>query len=742
MPSATPKSILFIDDDSVMHELARAHLEKYGYRLLAALDGPSGLEAAVRASPDLILLDYMMPGMNGEEVFSELMTNARYADLRHTPVIMLTARETSELSRSELLERGISAYLQKPFGLRELSNVIANVFIIHDIRRRNVQLRSEVESTRDHLELMLRTAPVGIFSTDANGVIKEINPPLRRLLGYEDPADLLGVNIFEDEDLQSTFLRAGTAHVLQKGTPWQMRGLNVVEPGNRRAILNIHCVPLRSADGLITGGVGVVEDITEREKSDYQLRMLHTIGLAMQSAMDLDELLHLILTSITAGQAMGFSRAMIFLSDAPGTLLDGKMGVGPATAEDASRIWEALAEEHISLEAFLEKYGRRKPEPHDAFDLRVRAQRLALTAEGCEFVSAIKKMQPYRGLPNQAKCSSCKKFLEALELQDFIAVPLVAKDKLIGLIIADNLYGTAQPIHNELIAQLELFARQAALAIEKADAYKRLEEEKAKLEGAYGELQETHVRLIHSERLATIGRMAAHVAHEIRNPLVTIGGFARSLFKTARGNEAIEKIAGIVAEETMRLEKILANLLNFTRLPKPTFQPVDLNKIVREACALLRNEALQQRIRLELKLGPLPTMMLDGVQIKQALLNLLRNGMQSIAAPRPEESKERGTVSIATSVRADQRVCLEVRDTGSGIPPDVLENMFNPFFTTKPQGSGLGLAITRQIINEHGGQIEVSSTPGRGTAFFIYLPVQNTELGASVAAAPAAAPSA
>lgn len=734
MSSATRKTILLIDDEGVMHELTRAYLEKVGFRLLAAFDGPSGLELAVREHPDLILLDYMMPGMNGEEVFKQLMTDERFTALRNTPVIILTARGTSELSRLELLERGISAYLQKPFGLRELSNVIENVFVIHDISRRNVQLRSEVESTRDHLELMLRTAPLGIFSTDAKGFIKEINPPLCRLLGYEDPSDLLGVNILEDEALQSTFLRTGTAHVLEEGAPWQMRGLNFVEPSSRRAILNIHCVPLRSAEGLIAGGVGVVEDITDREKSDYQLRRLHTIGLAMQLAIDLDELLHLILTSITAGQAMGFSRAMIFLSAEQGTLLQGKMGVGPATAEDASRIWEALADEHISLEEFLEKYGKRKPDAHDAFDARVRAQRLTLMAEGCDFVSTIKKMQPYRGLPNAPKCLSCKKFLEALELQDFIAVPLVAKGKLIGLIIADNLYGTTQPIHNELVVQLELFARQAALAIEKADAYERLEEEKAKLEKAYSELKETHLRLVHSERLATVGKMAAHVAHEIRNPLVTIGGFARSLFKKAHDNEATEKIAGIIAEETMRLEKILANVLNFTRLPKPTFQPADLNKIASEACALLHDEALRQRIRLELRQTPLPTMMLDISQINQAMLNLMRNSMQSIGEPRSDDLKERGTITIATSVCMQGRVCLEVRDTGAGIPPDVLENMFNPFFTTKPQGIGLGLAITRQIINEHGGQIEVTSTLGRGTTFFIYLPINNAELEAQVSA--------
>jgi len=603
MPPVTPKSILLIDDEDNMHQLTHAHLEKAGFRVFDAYDGPSGLELALRESPDLILLDHLMPNMNGEEVFKQLSTDERFTELRNVPVIVLTGQGATESSRVSLIERGVAAYLQKPFGLRELSDVIDNVFVIQDIRRRNKQLRAE------------------------------------------------------------------------------------------------------------------------QEKSNYRLRMLHSIGLAMQSAIDLDELLHLILTSITAGQAMGFSRAMIFLCDAQGASLQGKMGVGPVSAEEAGRIWPALANENLALEAFLEKYGKRKPEANDAFDGRVRAQRLILAGEPCEFINAIKKTQTYRGIPGAARCDACSTFLEALELKEFIAAPLVAKDTLIGLIIADHLYGVRQPIHDELIVQLELFARQAAMAIEKADAYQRLEEEKAKLERAYGELKATHLQLVHAERLATVGKMATQVAHEIRNPLVTIGGFARSLIKKAQGNEAIEKIAGVIAEEALRLEIILADVLNYTRLPKPIFQQADLNKIVRDVCALLSEEARRQRIRIALQLAPLPLLRLDSGQINQVLHNLLRNAMQSFGETRPDDAEGRGTIACATRMMADERVCLEVTDTGAGIPPEVLDNMFDPFFTTKPQGTGLGLPITLQIINEHGGQIEVTSKVGSGTTFFVYLPM-------------------
>jgi hypothetical protein len=407
---------------------------------------------------------------------------------------------------------------------------------------------------------------------------------------------------------------------------------------------------------------------------------------------------------------------MIFLIDSSGLYMTGRMGVGPADGQEAHRIWEALSEEHIPLEEFLEKYGKRRPDEKNVFNNRVRAQKLLLTAEDSDFVATIRRKRTYRGRPQQPVCERCRQFFERLELRDFIAAPLVAKNRLVGMIIADNLYNNQQPIEDELVGLLEIVASQAAQAIEKADAYLRLEKEKHKLERAYKELQATHDRLVHAERLATIGNMAAHVAHEIRNPLVAIGGFARSLIRQTQNDSAIQSIAEIIAEEVQRLENILANVLHFTKNPKPSFQLADLNEIVNDAGALLLTEAEQHNVKLIKTLAPdLPKLLLDPIQINQMLVNLMRNGIQSIS--------DYGVVEVATQFLAPDSVLLIVRDTGSGIPANVKENVFNPFFTTKPDGTGLGLAICQQIVNDHGGQIKVDSQVGNGTVFSINLPV-------------------
>lgn len=709
--------ILVIDDDHVMHELARAHLKNSGYQIFSAYDGVTGLHMLLQVRPDLVLLDYMMPHMNGEAVFLEITRNEKYREVRDTPVIMLTARDAREHLKTEMLERGVSAYLQKPFGLRELTNVIENVNIIHDIRRRNQQLTTEVRVTREHLEVLTRNAPLGIFSTDAHGRIRHINKVLAQLLGYNDEAVLLDRSIVTTPGLQETFLATAVARVLTGRTPWQIRNLRFIRAQERGRILNVHCVPLPNPEGEIDGVAGFVEDVTETEERNAQLQMLSTVGLALQRAIGLDDLLHLILTAITAGPALGFTRAIVFLLDRNRRYLIGKMGVGPTTEDDAHRTWENLAREHMTLEDFLEKYGKARPTMPTKFDEKVRHQYFALAAKGSIFLQEITQRRSFRGRPDCPDQSACRNVFNALELRDFVAMPLVAKDRLVGVIIADNLYRN-MPIAPEQIALLELFASQAAQAIEKAGAYHRLEMEKRKLEHAYQELQLTHKRLLHSERLATIGNMAAHVAHEIRNPLVTIGGFTRSLQRQLHNPEAVRNTLNIISDEVVRLEKILADVLEFTRLPASIRQDIDLNQIVAEICALLHNEAENHHIHMLQALDANVTpMRLDAVQIKQLLMNLIQNAIQAMP--------NGGELEVRTELLAAQRVRLSVRDTGCGIEAEVLEKIFTPFFTTKTSGTGLGLAICRQIVHEHGGEITVSSVPQQGTTFSIDLPTQH-----------------
>jgi two-component system NtrC family sensor kinase len=220
------------------------------------------------------------------------------------------------------------------------------------------------------------------------------------------------------------------------------------------------------------------------------------------------------------------------------------------------------------------------------------------------------------------------------------------------------------------------------------------------------------------EQLTGIGRMAANVAHEIRNPLIAVGGFARQLHEALEAEDPRREYTGIILEEVTRLEQILREQLTLERHLQPNLRPVEVNEIVKDVRKLLSHGILSSRIRLTGNLADgLPVTMGDANQLKQAFLNIMTNAIQSMP--------DGGELRIATGQRG-QDIIVRVDDTGPGIASEVMGKLFMPFFTTRKAGSGLGLAVTRRIIENHGGEIEVMSEVGVGTTFEISIPIVRT----------------
>jgi signal transduction histidine kinase len=221
------------------------------------------------------------------------------------------------------------------------------------------------------------------------------------------------------------------------------------------------------------------------------------------------------------------------------------------------------------------------------------------------------------------------------------------------------------------------------------------------------------------ERLADIGKAAAQVVHEIRKPLMLIGGFARQLVNdhTLDREEMTGRKLGIIVDEVRRLETLLNGIRLLTRPPASCEKrSLAVEKVLQETLELLQPMLQDQQVGLELDLEPgTTTVKGDCDQLKQVFLNILHNAVEAM--------RGKGRIRVSSSVQAETvRILLE--DNGPGISAKVKERIFEPFFTTKPQGTGLGLAICRSIIQDHGGTITLDSSPPEGTVFIVELPLE------------------
>jgi signal transduction histidine kinase len=229
------------------------------------------------------------------------------------------------------------------------------------------------------------------------------------------------------------------------------------------------------------------------------------------------------------------------------------------------------------------------------------------------------------------------------------------------------------------------------------------------------EIQRLHrTQMSRAEHLATLGELAAGLAHEIRNPLAGIAGVIEIIGRDLPKESPARTVLKDVRSEVLHINKIMSELLEIARPKQPEFRKADLNATAEHAVIFARNQATTRGVEIELAKDPEALVIEhDAGQIHQVLLNLLLNGVQACEAG--------GKVAVHLA-HTDDSAQLTVVDTGKGIPPENLANIFRPFFTTKGNGTGLGLSLARRMVEEHGGRIEVSSWVGKGSRFVVSLP--------------------
>ena len=250
----------------------------------------------------------------------------------------------------------------------------------------------------------------------------------------------------------------------------------------------------------------------------------------------------------------------------------------------------------------------------------------------------------------------------------------------------------------------------------------------AALEAEIRERKRLEAAKLQAERLATVGIMAAQMAHEVRNPLgsitLNLDLIQKEITQLGKGaghspEEGCELVVEI-REEIQRIQNVIEEYLRFARLPKPQLRAVALNEFLMQKLDFLDGEFQRSGVKLHTHFDPaLAAVNLDEGQMWQAMLNLIRNSLEAMPGG--------GDLTIGTWCEGGQ-VRLRVADTGMGMGAEQIKQIFVPFFTTKPGGTGLGLALVQQITTEHGGRVECESAPGKGCTFTIYLPMDGKPL--------------
>ena len=309
-------------------------------------------------------------------------------------------------------------------------------------------------------------------------------------------------------------------------------------------------------------------------------------------------------------------------------------------------------------------------------------------------------------------------------VKSLVNVPLKAKDEVIGVLAVNNKL-SSRPFTDNDVHLLSALADYATIAIVNAQLYeetKRWSEElEHKVEARTQELRAAQEQLLQSEKLASIGQLAAGVAHEINNPMGVILGFAQGILKTLPEDNPLKKPLTTMEKESLRCKRIVQNLLDFARHSEPTLQPTNINELIDASCDLVEHQNSLQNVQLVKGYNPaLPSIMADPNQLQQVFINVMLNSYQAMP--------DGGTLHLTTrTVGSELQVVFA--DTGTGIPPENVQNIFDPFFTTKEvgEGTGLGLSVSYGIIKAHGGDIEVESQVGKGTTFVIKLPLDKSE---------------
>ena len=675
--------VLIVDDDDGIREILTRLLNRETYTLLEAENGLAALAVCQQSPVDLILLDVMMPLMDG------LTTCAKIRELpgyEHIPILMLTVlKDTDAINRA--FEAGATDYLTKPIDATILRPRVRHLL-------RVAQAESRVRASEQKFRSFVEQASDGFILTDEHGRITEWNRSMEQITGYTR-AESLGQWLWEvqqqltaadwqEQEAYQRLLAAQHATFQSGATDALNQPVEIVFQHRDRSYRIVQQVvfPIVTEQGGTRLGSSIRDLTPQREIADdlaqrvRELAALDNASRALTSSLEVKEVLAAIIREIQ--DLLKADRAAVLLRD--------------ATNDDL--VFAAAAGENSE-----KLIGTRLDINHGIAGWVARERQSALVEEA------------YQDPRFWGSADARTGYLT----RSVIAVPVKYRGAVWGVIEAinkrDGVFSTRD------CEMLETLASSAAIALENARLYQ------AEREQTY-RLKESQARLIHSEKMSALGRLAASLTHEINNPLQALrSGLTLIQAEVQDGTDPAEIVRDLqlIDQEVKRISDLMRRLREFSRPVQLESAPTDLAALLDTILDLTSKQMQRHNIQVAAERdSTVPPIMANPDQLTQVFMNLVLNAIDAMPGG--------GRLIIAMAVdrvRAEAPVIrVAVTDTGTGIAPEVLPRIFEPFYTTKPDGTGLGLAISFEIVKSLGGEITVDSQLGTGTTFTVVLPLR------------------
>jgi K+-sensing histidine kinase KdpD len=455
------------------------------------------------------------------------------------------------------------------------------------------------------------------------------------------------------------------------------------------------------------------------DNKTLEMRFLHELGSVLQSSVDMDEVLSVALTAITAGKGFGMNRAFLLLTDRDAGLLRGYLGIGPRNLEEASQVWNEIIENDMDLQTLaqnfrLNKLTSERAKFHDVLEQLTiplsNKDHIVIKALDGKVPIMVENAYHHPDVPGE--------LTRLLGVDTFLLMPLISRNRRVGMIIADNCI-THRAITVEDMHSLETFGFPVAFAIERASLYDKLQVELNRVTEAGKKLKEQQELIVRMENIALVGRITSSIAHSVRNPLMIIGGFARSMLKNSPPTDPKRSFIESIVAETRQLEGVLDEILNYSDSLYPTRDFWNVNQLVESALRDTADNLTSLGYATSYSPGTdLPPVFIDFKQLSYCLRTVLHNDIIGVGEDR----------SIAiSSWNNESGVVLQIEDCSRHISQSELNRLLVPFSETRDLGAGLGLALCKTMLEKQGIPFLARAGEHDGIHYTITLPTHKEE---------------